>query len=117
VLLWTKMTNPLPLVALIAIWQALRCQFVRPGETYLAAKEVAIRTDAQRYVDQDNLVCSLGKGQAFDGTWAGEPLRALVVWQREPYVADLFGRALANSAYRETARYGDYVVYEPVMAS
>ena len=34
-------------------------------------------------------------GRRFDGTWAGEPLHALVTWQREPYVADLFSRAFA----------------------
>jgi 4-amino-4-deoxy-L-arabinose transferase-like glycosyltransferase len=85
-----------------------------PDQTYLSAKEVAIRTHDQRYVDQDNLVYMLSIGRRFDGTWAGEPLHALVTWQREPYVADLFSRAFAASNFRETARFGDYVVYEPL---
>jgi hypothetical protein len=59
----------------------------------------------------------LGTGRGFDGTWAGEPLHALVTWQREPYIADLFSRALATSNFRETARFGDYVVYEPASSS
>ncbi|HEV7665038.1 MAG TPA: glycosyltransferase family 39 protein [Chloroflexota bacterium] len=88
-----------------------------PEQTYLAAKEVAIRSRDLRYVDQDNLVYALSIGRPFDGIWAGEPLRALVVWQREAYVAELFGRALAGSQFRETARFGDYVVYEPGPAS
>jgi 4-amino-4-deoxy-L-arabinose transferase-like glycosyltransferase len=88
-----------------------------PGEPYLAAKEVAIRSTDLRYVDQDNLVYLLSVGRAFDGLWAGEPLRALVTWQREPYVADLFNRALSGSRFRETARFGDYVIYEPMPGS
>jgi hypothetical protein len=84
-----------------------------PGQTYLAAKEVAVRSRDQRYVDQDNLVYALGIGRRFDGTWAGEPLRALVTWQREPYIAQLFDRALSASNFHPTARFGDYVIYEP----
>jgi hypothetical protein len=90
---------------------------VAPDQTYLAAKEVAIASRAQRYVDQDNLVYELSVGRGFDGTWAGERVHAIVVWQREPYVADLFARSLPASGYRETARLGDYVVYEPVLGS
>jgi 4-amino-4-deoxy-L-arabinose transferase-like glycosyltransferase len=85
-----------------------------PDQTYLAAKEVAIRTHDTRYVDQDNFVYLLSIGRQFDGTWAGEPLHALVTWQREPYVADLFSRTFAAAHFRETARFGDYVVYEPL---
>jgi hypothetical protein len=40
-----------------------------------------------------------------------------VTWQREPYVADLFKRSLADSSFRETVRFGDYVVYEPIPGS
>jgi hypothetical protein len=53
-----------------------------------------------------------GTGRAFDGTWAAEPVRAIVTWQREPYVADLLGRGIRAANYREAARFGDYVVYE-----
>jgi hypothetical protein len=88
-----------------------------PDQTYLAAKEVAIRSRDLRYVDQDNLIYSLSIGRPFDGTWAGEPLHALVTWQREAYVADLLGRAVVTAGFQETARFGDYVVYEPVPAS
>jgi Dolichyl-phosphate-mannose-protein mannosyltransferase len=85
-----------------------------PEQTYVAAKEVAIRSHDLRYVDQDNIVYFLSAGRGFNGTWAGEPLKALVTWQREPYVADLFSRTLPASGFVETARFGDYVVYEPV---
>jgi 4-amino-4-deoxy-L-arabinose transferase-like glycosyltransferase len=88
-----------------------------PDQTYLSAKEVAISSGDQRYVDQDNIVYSLSIGRPFDGTWAGEPLHALVVWQREPYVADLFTLGLAGSPFRETVRFGDYVIYEPTPGS
>jgi len=88
-----------------------------PDQTYLSAKEVAIGSRDQRYVDQDNVVYSLSIGRPLDETWAGEPLHALVVWQREPYVADLFTRGLAGSRFRETVRFGDYVIYEPTPGS
>jgi hypothetical protein len=88
-----------------------------PDQTYLAAKEVAIRSTAQRYVDQDSVAYALSIGRGFDGTFAGEPLHALVIWQREPYIADLFNRGLAESRFRQTDRFGDYVVYEPMPGS
>jgi hypothetical protein len=83
-----------------------------PERTYVAAKEVAIRSRAQHYVDQDNIVYFLSAGRGFDGTWAGEPVMALVIWQREPYIADMFSSTLPRLGFRETARFGDYVVYE-----
>jgi 4-amino-4-deoxy-L-arabinose transferase-like glycosyltransferase len=88
-----------------------------PDDTYIAAKEVAIRAADQRYVDQDNLVYFLGLGRGFDGTWAGEPARAAVVWEREPYVADVLARGLSAAGFRETGRFGDYVVYQPGVGS
>jgi len=39
-----------------------------PEQTYVAAKEVAIRSHDQRYVDQDNIVYFLSTGRGFDGT-------------------------------------------------
>ena len=88
-------------------------EHLAPEQTYVAAKEVAIRAIDQRYVDQDNLITFVSAGRGFNGTWAGEPVAALVVWQREPYVASLFERAAPAAGYHETARFGDYVVYEP----
>ena len=64
-----------------------------------------------------DLFISLHSDSGPDATLLQEALRALVVWQREPYVADLFSRALATSSFHETARFGDYVVYEPVPTS
>jgi hypothetical protein len=90
---------------------------LQPGQTYLSAKEVAIRSRDQRYVDQDNLVYAMSTGRPFEATWMGEPLGALVTWQREPYLADLFTRATAGSDFHEVARYGDYVIYAPETAS
>jgi len=83
-------------------------------QMYVSAKEVAITSVDQRYVDQDSLVYLLSIGTRFDGTWAGEPLHALVTWQREPHVADVFERALAESGFRQEAQFGDYVIYVPV---
>lgn len=85
-----------------------------PDQTYLAAKEVAVRSRDDRYVDQDTIVYFLSTGRGFDRSWAGEPLKALVTWQRDAYVAALFDRALPGSGFVETARFGDYVIYEPV---
>jgi hypothetical protein len=86
---------------------------LRPGQTYVAAKEVAIRSRDQRYVDQDTLVYLLSIGRPFDGTWAGEPIGAIVAWEREPYVPEVLTRALPSAGYSESARFGDYVVYIP----
>ncbi|MBV9545380.1 MAG: glycosyltransferase family 39 protein [Chloroflexi bacterium] len=86
---------------------------LRPDETYVSAKELAVRATNQRYVDQDNVVYLLGSGHHFDGTWNSEPAAAAIVWQREPYVGDLLARGLADAGFRETARFGDYVVYQP----
>jgi hypothetical protein len=84
-----------------------------PDQTYVAAKEVAIRSRDQRYVDQETLVYLMSIGRPFDGTWAGEPIGAFVVWEREPYVGDVLNRALAPAHFAEVTRFGDYVVYIP----
>jgi 4-amino-4-deoxy-L-arabinose transferase-like glycosyltransferase len=86
---------------------------IGPNETYVAAKEIAILTRAQRYIDQDTLFYFLGTGRGFSTTWANDPVHAVVVWDREPYVADLLERGLAPAGFTETSRFGDYVVYEP----
>jgi hypothetical protein len=88
-------------------------QHLQPNQTYVAAKEVAVSSQDQRYVDQDNLVYALSLGRPLETTWAGEPLAALVTWQREPYIADLFERAIPGAGFREEARFGDYVIYLP----
>jgi hypothetical protein len=90
---------------------------LRPDQMYLSAKEVAIRTHDLTYVDQENIAYSLSIGRVFDGTWAGQPLQALVTWQREPYVAELFAQAFPAAGFQETARFGDYVVYVPAPGS
>jgi hypothetical protein len=90
---------------------------VRPEQIYLAAKEVAIRARVQRYVDQDNLVYFVSAGRGFDGTWAQERLAALVVWEREPFVTDLLREPIRKSGFLESARFGDYVIYEPALGS
>ncbi len=90
---------------------------LRPDEMYLSSKEVAIRTHDLSYVDQENIAYYLSIGRAFDGTWAGQPLHALVAWQREPYVAQLFAQAFPAAGFQETARFGDYVVYVPAPGS
>jgi 4-amino-4-deoxy-L-arabinose transferase-like glycosyltransferase len=85
--------------------------------TYVSAKEVAIRSVDQRYVDQDTLVYLLSIGRPFDATWAGEPLAALVMWEREPYVADLLAQNVGSIGFAEAARFGDYVIYVPASGS
>ncbi|MBV9897654.1 MAG: hypothetical protein JO020_26130 [Chloroflexi bacterium] len=82
-----------------------------PNDTYVSSKEVAIRSNAQRYVDQDNLVYLLSIGRPFESTWLGEPLHALVIWERDPYIADLMGRTIPHSQFAEVARFGDYAIY------
>jgi 4-amino-4-deoxy-L-arabinose transferase-like glycosyltransferase len=86
---------------------------LQPDQTYVSSKEVAIRSQDQRYVDQDNLVYLLGIGRPFDSAWAGEPLQAMVIWERDPYTATLFQRIIPGSGFSEVARFGDYVVYVP----
>jgi hypothetical protein len=55
----------------------------------------------------------LSQGRGFDGTWRGEPLLAVVAWQREPYIADQFNRAMPAAGFQQVARLGDYVIYQP----
>jgi 4-amino-4-deoxy-L-arabinose transferase-like glycosyltransferase len=87
---------------------------LEPDQTYVSAKEVAIRSADQRYVDQDNLVYFLSIGRPFDGTWAGERVAAIVLWQREPYVASVVVPAMSGAGFNIVAQFDDYVVYEPV---
>ena len=86
---------------------------LQPNDTYVAAKEVAIRSNDLRYVDQDNIVYFLSIGRPFDGSWAGEHVNAVVAWTGEPYVAESLGRALPAAGFSEIERFGDYVVYVP----
>jgi 4-amino-4-deoxy-L-arabinose transferase-like glycosyltransferase len=87
---------------------------VAPDQTYVASKEVAILTPAERFVDQETLVWFLATGRPVTTTWEGAPIRAVVAWQREPYVADLLARTLPPIGFTETARFDDYIVYEPL---
>jgi len=86
---------------------------VAPSQTYVAAKEVAWRAHAQRYVDQDTILAFVETGRPLGSTWQGEPITAVVAWTREPYVAERLGRAVPAMGFHETTRFGDYVVYEP----
>ena len=45
--------------------------------------------------------------------WQGEPLQALVIWERDPYIAMLASQSLGFVGYHEVTRFGDYVIYEP----
>src|SRR5207248_5429458 len=71
-----------------------------PGETYVGAKELAIRTVDQRYVDQDTLLYFLDTGRGFDGEWQREPIRTVAAWKREQYVASLRERSLPALGYQ-----------------
>ena len=84
-----------------------------PEQTYVASKEVAITSTDTRYVDQDNMVYLLSIGRPLEATWAGEALHAMVIWERDPYIADLFARNVPSVGFTEVARFGDYVVYVP----
>jgi hypothetical protein len=87
---------------------------IAPDQTYAAAKEVAWQSPAQRYLDQDTLLAELQAGQlSSPPSWQGQPLVAVVAWQREPYVADQLHSLLLPLGFRITHRFGDYVVYEP----
>jgi hypothetical protein len=84
-----------------------------PNTLYVGAKEVAVVARNQHYVDQESLWYLFSKGQPFYKTWAGEPVRAIVAWEREPYIALLASRSLDFVGYHEVARFGDYVIYQP----
>jgi 4-amino-4-deoxy-L-arabinose transferase-like glycosyltransferase len=86
---------------------------VPPGSLYVAAKEVAVVARNQHYVDQESLWYLFATGQPFYKAWAGEPVRAIVTWEREPYILQLVSQSLAFVGYHEVTRFGDYVVYEP----
>jgi hypothetical protein len=84
-----------------------------PTATYVAAKEVAILARNQHYVDQESLWYLFSTGAPFYKTWAGEPVRAVIAWEREPYIAFLASHSLELVGYHEVARLGDYVIYQP----
>lgn len=88
-------------------------QNLPPGTLYVAAKEVAILARNQHYIDQESLWYLFSTGAPFYKTWAGEPVRAIISWEREPYIEQLVSRSLALVGYHEADRFGDYVVYEP----
>jgi 4-amino-4-deoxy-L-arabinose transferase-like glycosyltransferase len=84
-----------------------------PNTLYVAAKEVAVVARNQHYVDQESLWYVFSKGEPFYKTWAGEPVSAIIAWEREPYIVQLVSHSLDFVGYREVARFGDYVVYQP----
>jgi 4-amino-4-deoxy-L-arabinose transferase-like glycosyltransferase len=86
---------------------------LQPGQVYVAAKEVAIRARNPSYVDQENIFFMLSVGHPFTGTWAGQAVAALVLWEREPFVRQLVERGVPPAGYVESARFGDYVIYAP----
>ncbi len=84
-----------------------------PDDTYVASKEVAFASSAQRYVDQDTLVFFLDNGRDLAREWQGQPVRAIVALVRDRVVEDLLARELPSRGYRFGERIGDYAVYSP----
>ena len=74
---------------------------------------MAVVARNQHYVDQESLWYVFSQGAPFYKTWAGEPVRAIVAWERDPYIAMLATRSLGFVGYHEVTRFGDYVIYEP----
>lgn len=85
-------------------------QHVRPDQLYVSAKDVAYRSNADRFMDQDTMTALIESGH-FTGTWEGEPIQVVVAWTREPYHASLLERQLPELGFRLELEPGDYRIY------
>jgi len=86
---------------------------LRPGELYVASKEVAWYTDNLNYVDQESwqhVVWDLNGGR-YDDTYLGMPIRVLVLEIGEESLRWAYDGALLRRGYRYAGEYGNFLIY------
>ena len=86
---------------------------LRPGELYVASKEVAWYTSNHNYVDQESwqhVTWDLNGGW-YDDTYLGMPIRVLVLEIGEESLRWAYDGLLLRRGYRYAHEYGNFVVY------
>lgn len=83
---------------------------VRPGEYYVAAKEVAYYAANRNYIDMHTAYALLRDRPAFDGGLLGREIRVWAIFGQDPGIRAFF-EAKLGTAYRPAAWAGDYVIY------
>jgi hypothetical protein len=86
---------------------------LRPGELFVASKDVAWYTRSRNYVDQDSwqyVVWDLNGGQ-FDDTYLGMPIRVLALEVGEESLGWAYEVALKRRGYEHAGEHGNYLIY------
>ncbi|MDP8922383.1 MAG: glycosyltransferase family 39 protein [Chloroflexota bacterium] len=88
-------------------------RLLRPGEVYVAAKDVAWYSAHDHYVDQDTWqhVVWEQHGGVFDGTYLGRDIRVLALEFAEPSLRIAYSTALSRAGYESVGEYGNFRVY------
>jgi hypothetical protein len=86
---------------------------LRPGEVYVASKEVAWYSTHDHYVDQDSWQHVVWEEHAgiFDGTYLGHDIRVLALEFAEPSLRIAYHAALTRARYRQAVEYGHFRIY------
>lgn len=86
---------------------------LRPGEVYVASKEVAWYASEHHYVDQESwqhVIWDLN-GATFDGTYQGHPIRILALEIGEESHKWAYDVLLLRNGYQHAGLYGNFQVY------
>lgn len=86
---------------------------LRPGEVYVASKEVAWYASERHYVDQESWqhVVWEVNGANFDGTFQRYPIRVLALEIGEESHRWAYEVMLTRSGYQQAGQYGNFLVY------
>jgi hypothetical protein len=87
---------------------------LRPGELYVASKDVAWYVRDHEYVDQESwqhVVWDLNDGR-YDDTYLGVPIRVIALETGEETLRWAYdGLLLRQHGYRYAGEYGNYIIY------
>jgi 4-amino-4-deoxy-L-arabinose transferase-like glycosyltransferase len=86
---------------------------LQPGETYVAAKEVAWYAHDRQYVDQESwqhVVWDLNGGR-YDDTYLGMPIRVLALEVGEESLRWAYDGLLLRRGYQYAGEYGNFLIY------
>jgi hypothetical protein len=88
-------------------------RILRPGEVYVASKEVAWYADEKHYIDQESWqhVVWADQGGTFDGTYAGHPIRVLVLEVGEASHRWAYDGLLLRMGYQHAGEYFNFLIY------
>lgn len=88
-------------------------RLLRPGELYVASKEVAWYSANDHYVDQESwqYVVWEEHGGIFDGTYLGRDISVLALEFAQPSLRIAYDDALTRARYRQAGEYGSFRIY------